>query len=104
MPDDKRKPEDLSFEEAMEALDTIVSSLETERLPLEEMVTSYERGVNLLRTCRDRITTAQQRVELITAHSGPRRHAPVAGDVLGKNRCWLELGDRHGLWRPGRGV
>lgn len=67
MPDVASQPQELSFEEAMGALEAIVNSLETERLPLEEMVTAYERGVNLLRTCRARIETARQRVELITA-------------------------------------
>jgi exodeoxyribonuclease VII small subunit len=68
MPDADRQPaEDLSFEEAMGALETIVGSLETDRLPLEEMVSAYERGVSLLRTCRARIESARQRVELITA-------------------------------------
>jgi len=77
MPDDKRKPEDLSFEDAMDSLESIVSSLETERLPLADMVSAYERGVKLLRTCRDRIATARQRVELITA------------DLEGKNAAAL---------------
>jgi exodeoxyribonuclease VII small subunit len=67
MPDAARKPAEPSFEEAMGALEAIVQSLETERLPLEEMVGAYERGVNLLRTCRSRIEAARQRVELITA-------------------------------------
>ncbi len=67
MPNAAPKPEELSFEEAMGALETIVNSLETEQLPLEEMVTAYERGVTLLRTCRARIETARQRVEIITA-------------------------------------
>ena len=67
MPDADRQPEELSFEEAMGALETIVGALENERLPLEEMVSAYERGVNLLRTCRARIESARQRVELITA-------------------------------------
>ena len=58
MPDNERKPEDLSFEDAMDSLESIVSSLETERLPLADMVSAYERGVKLLRTCRDRIATA----------------------------------------------
>lgn len=60
-------PEELSFEEAMESLEAIVSSLESERLPLEEMVQSYERGAKLLSQCRSRIESARQRVELITA-------------------------------------
>ena len=77
MPDDKLQPEDLSFEEAMDSLESIVSSLETERLPLADMVSAYERGVKLLRTCRDRIDTARQRVELITA------------DLEGKNAASL---------------
>lgn len=67
MSEEERQPEDLSFEEAMESLDAIVASLEGDRLPLEEMVGSYERGMKLLRVCRNRIETARQRVELITA-------------------------------------
>lgn len=51
----------------MESLDSIVTSLEGERLPLEEMVTAYERGMKLLRVCRSRIESARQRVEIITA-------------------------------------
>lgn len=66
MPEEPQ-PEDLSFEDAMESLDSIVASLEGERLPLEEMVSSYEQGMKLLRVCRNRIETARQRVELITA-------------------------------------
>ena len=66
MPEEEQ-PEDLSFEDAMESLDSIVASLEGDRLPLEEMVSSYERGMKLLRVCRNRIETARQRVELITA-------------------------------------
>jgi exodeoxyribonuclease VII small subunit len=67
MPAPVPQPDDLSFEDAMESLDAIVASLEGERLPLEEMVASYERGMTLLRVCRTRIETARQRVELITA-------------------------------------
>lgn len=78
MPSAAHKPEELSFEEAMGALETIVNSLETERLPLEEMVTAYERGVSLLRTCRARIESARQRVKIITA------------DLEGKGAATLE--------------
>lgn len=67
MTEDERLPEDLNFEDAMESLESIVSSLEAERLPLEEMVQGYERGVKLLHVCRSRIDSARQRVEIITA-------------------------------------
>jgi exodeoxyribonuclease VII small subunit len=67
MPAHDEQSEQPSFEAAMESLDAIVASLEGERLPLEDMVVSYERGMKLLRVCRSRIESARQRVELITA-------------------------------------
>jgi exodeoxyribonuclease VII small subunit len=56
-----------SFEEAMERLEEIVSAMEGERMPLEDMVQSYAEGAQLLKVCRQRIEVARQRVELITA-------------------------------------
>jgi exodeoxyribonuclease VII small subunit len=54
---------ELSFEEAMTRLDRIVQEMEEERLPLENMVQTYEEGVRLLAQCRDRIEVARLRVE-----------------------------------------
>lgn len=51
----------------MERLEEIVSAMEGERMPLEEMVQSYAEGAQLLKVCRQRIEVARQRVELITA-------------------------------------
>lgn len=62
----------------MESLDAIVASLEGERLPLEQMVASYERGMKLLRVCRSRIETARQRVEIITADFEGRGKASLS--------------------------
>lgn len=56
-----------SFEQAMERLEEIVSAMEGDRMPLDEMVTSYEEGMRLLKVCRQRIEAARRRVELITA-------------------------------------
>lgn len=49
----------------MESLDSIVASLEGDQFSLEQMVSSYERGMRLLRVCRARIDRARQRVEAI---------------------------------------
>ena len=35
---------DLSFEEAMDELETLVRGVDSNRLPLNEMITGYERG------------------------------------------------------------
>ena len=67
MPANTPKPDEPSFEDAMERLEEIVSAMEGERMPLEEMVQSYAEGAGLLKQCRQRIEAARQRVELITA-------------------------------------
>lgn len=51
----------------MQRLDEIVAGMEDNQLSLEEMITSYEEGVRLLRVCRQRIEGARRRVELISA-------------------------------------
>ena len=50
----------------MQRLDEIVAGMEDSQLSLEEMITSYEEGVTLLKLCRQRIDGARRRVELIS--------------------------------------
>ena len=57
---------DASFEQAMDRLEEIVSAMESDRMPLDEMVTSYEEGMKLLKLCRHRIEAARQRIETIS--------------------------------------
>jgi exodeoxyribonuclease VII small subunit len=63
----KTNESEISFEKAMGRLEEIVADMEGEGMSLEDMVKNYEEGVKLLRICRQRIDTAKQRVELITA-------------------------------------
>jgi len=58
---------DPSFEDAMQRLDEIVAGMEDSQLSLEEMISSYEEGVSLLKLCRQRIDGARRRVELISS-------------------------------------
>lgn len=60
-------PQELSFEDAMSRLDEIVGAMETDRMPLEDMIRSYEEGIALLKNCRQRLDGARRRVELISA-------------------------------------
>lgn len=64
---EQNKAGEPSFEEAMRRLDEIVAEMEDNQTGIEEMIRGYEEGVRLLRVCRQRIDTARQRVELITA-------------------------------------
>lgn len=56
----------VTFEDAMGELEDIVQALESEPLPLDDLVGKYERGMSLLRQCRRQIDSAQLRIEQIT--------------------------------------
>ena len=59
----------LSFERAIEELETIVKRLEDGKVPLEESVTIYERGEALKRRCDELLRQAEARVDKITTDS-----------------------------------
>jgi exodeoxyribonuclease VII small subunit len=65
------KPIDaMSFEEAMLALEQVVSSLEKGEVPLEQSIALYERGAALRKHCAGKLRLAEERVELIRAQEG----------------------------------
>ncbi|MES3091881.1 exodeoxyribonuclease VII small subunit [Sphingomonas aerolata] len=57
--------EDLSFEEALTELETIVGQLERGDTPLQQAIELYERGNKLRQRCADRLDAAQARIEAI---------------------------------------
>ena len=60
-----QKIEDMSFEEALAALEDVVRNLEGGQVPLEKSIDLYERGEALRRHCEDRLKAAEMRVEKI---------------------------------------
>ena len=56
----------LTFERAIEELETIVRRLEDGKVPLEESVAIYERGEALKRRCEELLRQAEARVDKIT--------------------------------------
>ena len=56
----------LTFERAIEELETIVKRLEEGKVPLEESVAIYERGEQLKRRCEELLRDAEARVQKIT--------------------------------------
>ena len=61
---------ELSFEEALAALEDVVRSLEGGQVPLEQSIDLYERGEALRKHCDDRLKAAELRVEKIVAADG----------------------------------
>ena len=56
---------DMSFEDALRALEEIVRKLEGGEVPLDDSITLYERGEALRRHCQARLDAAQARIEKI---------------------------------------
>jgi exodeoxyribonuclease VII small subunit len=69
----------LSFERAIEELETIVKRLEEGKVPLEESVAIYERGELLKRRCEELLRLAEARVEKITLDAAGK---PVGTEPL----------------------
>ena len=62
----ERPIEELSFEDALKELETIVGRLESGEAKLQEAIDLYERGDQLRRQCAARLDSAQARIEKIT--------------------------------------
>ncbi len=61
------KAPQLTLEESFEELDAILGEMEQTELPLEDAFSLYERGMRLLVSCRDKITSIEQKIESISS-------------------------------------
>lgn len=61
---------EMSFEEAMAALEQVVNQLERGEVALEESIALYERGSALKKHCADKLKAAEAKVEMIRAQEG----------------------------------
>ena len=61
---------EMSFEEALGELETIVNKLEQGEVSLDDAVQAYERGTELKQHCQKRLHDAKMRVEKIRAEKG----------------------------------
>jgi len=59
----------MSFEAALEELETIVRKLEEGETKLEEAINSYERGALLKRHCEAKLQEAKTRVDKVVLNS-----------------------------------
>ncbi len=60
-------PASLTYEQAVAELETLIDRMESGETPLEESLADYERGVGLLKRCREIITQAEQKIEYLKA-------------------------------------
>lgn len=65
----KPAPQDMSFEDALAELETIVGALESGKAPLEDSIQAYERGIALKKHCEKKLSDAQEKIEKISIDS-----------------------------------
>jgi len=61
---------EMTFEEAMTALEQVVGALERGDVALERSIALYDRGAALKAHCASRLKDAEEKVELIRAAEG----------------------------------
>jgi len=77
--------DELSFEAAMEEIETLVRRMESSNLPLNETLAAFERGIFLTRFCQEYLDKAQQRIEVVVASAAGVELRPFAPDREGEN-------------------
>ncbi|MEG0571357.1 MAG: exodeoxyribonuclease VII small subunit [Oscillospiraceae bacterium] len=61
--------DNLSFENALQQIENIVSSLESGELSLEQSLKVYEQGITLTKFCNSQLKNAKLKVEELKAGS-----------------------------------
>ena len=54
-----------SYEAALEELEQLVGLIESGQLPLEQLLTGYQRGAELLQFCRDRLQAVENQIKVL---------------------------------------
>ena len=67
MPKKVKKP---SFEETLQRLETIVEKMESGEATLEKSLDWFEEGMELIKSCRDELEQAEQKVQELVEKSG----------------------------------
>jgi exodeoxyribonuclease VII small subunit len=63
---DIKKP---TFEQALAELEKIVGQVEEGRIGLEQSIDQYEKGMTLIKYCRDILDSAEKRIETISKNA-----------------------------------
>lgn len=70
----------LSFEAALERLESLVSNLDKGDMSLEDSLQAFEEGVRLSRHCAQKLADAEQRIEVLLSESNELSRVPYEVD------------------------
>ena len=63
------KTSEQTFETAIERLESIVQEMESDKLPLEDLLVRYEEGTKLVKVCEAKLQNAEKRIEIIARNA-----------------------------------
>ena len=55
----------VTYEAALQELENLVGRLESGQLPLDQLLTGYQRGAQLLKFCRDRLEAVETQIKVL---------------------------------------
>lgn len=66
----KNKENELTFEENLEKLETIVKNLESGNIPLDDAIDSFNEAMKLAKNCDEKLKRAESEVNKILSEDG----------------------------------
>jgi exodeoxyribonuclease VII small subunit len=77
------KPENVPFEDALQRLEHIVETMESEELPLEALLARFEEGTQLAKLCQAKLADAELKVQKLEKNSaGEMALKPLSPDLV----------------------
>lgn len=70
--------ENVSFEAAMEQLESIVSRLESGDVPLEQAIELFQQGMKLSHLCSGKLDQVERKIEMLVEENGAYGKKPLA--------------------------
>lgn len=67
---DKKKDKDISFEDKIKELESIVKELESGEVNLDDAINKYNKAMELVKDCNNKLTEVSDKVNKILADNG----------------------------------
>jgi exodeoxyribonuclease VII small subunit len=65
-----KKTDNISFEDALERLESMIESMESGDTPLADLVAKFEEGSTLLKVCQTKLKEAELKIEQLNLKTG----------------------------------